>query len=354
MADLSSPAHGRPAASAGAPTTAERRTQAATAKAAQATLRDDLARLAVERLGRATSCADSGYIAGRREWLVSEDPDLDGLRTHQRFREFEAMYFPSDRPTPPRPRHVRQLESARYIRELLADTADRWEKEWHRRGRQLEPRPDVHTMLDWWRTELQAWELVRQVAVDYRHWPVRLQLIEAMREWAAQYDFAPLHVSFRRYEERPLCGPRGTLLRADANEPTERAERLLIAVHQCLPDPGARRRARVLLRTLEQWQSTLLQLDIDGRSPDKLLLAKLCDGHAGLWQLLQRWLIEDAPLRQQECRRAFVQQITRYDETIATRAGAAAMNGRMRPPARPRARRRASNAGGAAAVGGQP
>ena len=45
-------------------------------------------------LPRAAACSDSGYLAGRRAWLLSEDPDLDGLRGHPRFKWFEAMYFP--------------------------------------------------------------------------------------------------------------------------------------------------------------------------------------------------------------------------------------------------------------------
>ena len=291
-------------------------------------LTNELADMAVERLARATSCADSGYIAGRREWLISEDPDLDGLREHQRFREFEAMYFPSERATPPRPRSVRELESARYIRDLLAATATRWEREWHRRGRDL-GWPDIHVMLDWWRTELRAWELVRQVAVDQRHWPARLGLITAMHEWALAYGFAPLAVAFHRYEDEPLCGPDGRLTCGDADEPAKRAEQRLLDVHECLSDVGSQERARQLLGSLEQWQSTLRQLDTEGKDPDRVLLALMCDRHAALWQLLQQWLREDDPDHQLACRTAFEDLVSIHDQTIAERAGVlAATNGR--------------------------
>ena len=291
-------------------------------------LRAELADLAVARLARATSCADSGYIAGRREWLVSEDPDLDGLRATQRFREFEAMYFPSEGPTPPRPRGVRQIESARYIRDLLAGTASRWELEWHRRGRALDASTDVHVMLDWWRTELRAWELVRQVAFDARHWPARVELVGEMRAWATRYGFAPLDVSFRRYEDDPLCHPNGGP--RDGQDVADVAERRLGAIHRSLPDRHSRSRERVLLRTLERWQSTLRQLDIEGRSPDRMLLAALCDRHAALWQLLKEWLGEETAGGQEACRAAFVAQITLHDETIASRAEALVANGRSR------------------------
>jgi hypothetical protein len=313
--------------------------------------RGEFAARAVQRLARATACADSGYVAGRREWLVSEDPDLDGLRQHECFRVFEAMYFPTDRPTSPRPRHVRQLESARYVRDLLAETAKRWEEEWHRRGRALEKHPDVHTMIDWWKTELRAWRLVRQVAADYRHWPVRLELIEAMRDWASVYEFAPLEVSFHRYEEQPLRARTGALPASVGRHPTRGFERRMRAVHRCLPDRATRTQVRTLLRTLEQWQSTLRQLDIEGRAPDKLVLAKLCDGHAGLWQLLQQWLAEDASVSQQACQLAFVAQITRHDEAIATRAAALAANGRPPQRAGKRPQRGAAPAGSRRKVG---
>ncbi len=56
--------------------------------------RDELAAKAVERLELATACAASSFIASRREWVTSEDPDLNGLRTHPRFKSFQAKCFP--------------------------------------------------------------------------------------------------------------------------------------------------------------------------------------------------------------------------------------------------------------------
>ena len=308
------------------------------ARAADDEIRTELAGLAIARLAQATSCADSGYIAGRREWLVSEDPDLDGLRDHPRFREFEAMYFPSEGPTPPRPRHVRQIESARYVRDLLALTARSWELEWHRRGRDLEQRTDVHVLLDWWRTELRAWELVRLVAVDHRHWPARVELIGEMRSWARRYEFAPLEVRFHRYEDEPLCDANGVVLCADAQDVADLADQRLAGMHASLPERGAETDEQVLLRTLERWQSTLRQLDMEGRAPDRMLLAMLCDRQAALWQLLKEWLAEETPDGQDVCKAAFVAQVARHDETIAERAEGLVSNGRPRRSGGKRAR----------------
>jgi hypothetical protein len=68
--------------------------------------RTELAKEAVRHLEQAMGRADSAYLAGRRNWLISEDPDLDGLRSYVSFKHFEAMYFPSPRATPQRPRDL--------------------------------------------------------------------------------------------------------------------------------------------------------------------------------------------------------------------------------------------------------
>ena len=57
-----------------------------------------LAERAVDRLEQATARADSDYIASRRDWVLSEDPDLKGLRGWHKFQEFQLLYLPSDRP----------------------------------------------------------------------------------------------------------------------------------------------------------------------------------------------------------------------------------------------------------------
>jgi hypothetical protein len=101
-------------------------------------------------------------------------------------------------------------------------------------------------------------------------------------------------------------------------------------MHRSLPGRHSRTRARALLRTLERWQSTLRQLDIDGRAPDRMLLAALCDSHAALWQLLKEWLSTETAAGQEACRTAFVAQVVRHDETITARADALIGNGATR------------------------
>lgn len=57
-------------------------------------VRDGFAAKAVERLELATACAASSFIASRRDWVTSEDPDLNGLRSHRFYKAFEAKCFP--------------------------------------------------------------------------------------------------------------------------------------------------------------------------------------------------------------------------------------------------------------------
>jgi hypothetical protein len=285
---------------------------------------------AIDRLSRATTCANSGFVAGRRDWLISEDQDLDGLRAHQRFKEFEAMYFPSDAPTPLRPRHVLELESARYVRDLLVATSQRWEQTWHERGRRSDRQPDVHELIDWWKAELRAWALIRRVCRNHRHWRARLELINEMREASRRYGFDPLAVAFRSY--RTEAGG-GNI--ADAREAAEEAETRLGLVVDALPDRGSQQSAHELLANLEAWQSELQNFDVNGHVPRGLRLAELCDGHAALWQRLGEWVSTDALEAENTRQEAFVTQIACFQRALKLRMRAHT-NGGQRARRQPR------------------
>ncbi len=159
--------------------------------------------LAVSRLVQATGRADSAFIASRRDWVLSEDPDLNGLRATHAFEQFEVMHLPSDRLTPRRPRKVQRLESFRYVRALLAATAQRWQATWRARAEQSGH--DIRALREWFADEQRAWEGVRDVAVHYRHSGSRFALIRATRECADRYGFEPLDVGFPRFDKDPFA-----------------------------------------------------------------------------------------------------------------------------------------------------
>jgi hypothetical protein len=167
--------------------------------------RKDFAKRSIRRLELALTSTDSNFIAGRRDWLISEDPDLDALRDTSLFKDFETMYLPAAQRTAARPEDVQKLEMSRYVRLLLQETARRWEDVWHGRAAQAAGGTlDTPTWTALLADESQAWASVERVARDYRHWLVRLDLIRRMAGWAAQYGFQPFEVRVPHYAEQAL------------------------------------------------------------------------------------------------------------------------------------------------------
>ena len=252
--------------------------------------RDGMARAAVARLQVAAACSDGAYVATRRDWLVGEDPDLNGLRTHPAFKRFEAMYFPSARPAPLRPINVQRLESARHIQALLSRTGERWQAVWHHRGATLDRHPDIGMVLQWWEDEYEAWSCVRAVAVHYRHWETRLELVRRMEAWAARYGMEPLVVPSPRYEDQPLP----PLAAGSCDTTIAAGDARLDALARALPETPPRTGAHAMLHDIKGWQARLQEIGLIGDEPARYFLAELCDCHAGLWQLLQTWIGEGA------------------------------------------------------------
>jgi hypothetical protein len=252
--------------------------------------RAGLARAAVLRLEQANACADSAYIASRRDWLVSEDPDLRGLRARTEFAEFEVMQLPSSSITPRRPVAVQKLESSRYVRALLLAASCQWQATWRARR---EERPDVGTVLEWVADELRAWDAVRTVARHYRHSGSRLALIASLQEGALRYGHAAPPVGFPRYELDPLEGAtarqRCDKEAADELEAAnERLARLREIVHGRSHDRTAR-----LAQDLERWRARLRNHQAEARPVDADQVARICELHAAVWQQLGEWIEAD-------------------------------------------------------------
>lgn len=251
--------------------------------------RTELAEAAVKHLEQAMGRVDSAYVAGRRNWLISEDPDLDGLRSHLSFKHFEAMYFPSPRATPQRPRDLHQWELSRYTHDLLTATAWRWEECWHARGRRLDSHPDLHEMLEWWADEASAWERVQEVARHHRHWRARYELVADMQGWCAKYGLEALAVSYPRYIDDAAEDSDAAERSVDARD--RRLTRLNALIARVEPE---KQQACSLLADIRRWQSELRQFDFGGQRARRWQVARLCDAHAALWGSLHEWL-EAAP-----------------------------------------------------------
>jgi hypothetical protein len=262
---------------------------------------------AIEHLRLAVSCTSSGYVAERRPWLVSEDPDLDGLRRCPEFRQFEALYFPSATRIPHRPRKVHAWEMSCYVHLLLTETARGWHHLWHRRRDALCRRTDDDAIPGWFADEVKAWELVHRLAKHHRHWRVRYELIEEVRRWQLRYEFPPIEVGvvpFVAYVRTHDSEQLGDAKQGDPkqgeqtmqNEVRRNCNRL-DRLHTCLGvssgSGSARQPQHTFLAYARQWQSNLRDREALHRPLHDSRLATLCDMHAALWQRLYEWLEED-------------------------------------------------------------
>jgi hypothetical protein len=241
---------------------------------------DEYANRAVERLERATACADSAYIASRRDWVVSEDPDLGALRARQEFKEFELLYLPADGFTPGRPQNVLQIESSRYVRDLLAAVAARWQATWRERRADAVAEIDGALVRCWFEEERQIWTRVNDVAVNFRHPKTRASLIEAQRACGHAVE-----VGFPQYEREPLCRACGDkALDEAAGDVVEAANRRLKLLTDALAP---------MLKDLDGWACDLQDRSAAARPMSPHVLRQRCARHIALWQRLGEWLAAD-------------------------------------------------------------
>jgi hypothetical protein len=249
--------------------------------------------LAVRRLESAVEKADNAYLASRRDWLVSEDPDLRGLRNRARFKRFEAAYLPSPARAPRRPISVHKWEVSRYTLALLQATAQRWEDEWERRRTQLNGKSDVRTMLHWLRAEVRAWRLMREVAINHRDWETRHKLLDQMHQWTAEHNLEPMRVAFSRFSADDEAQLRGKeregkgrdLERATIAAIKDKDLRLkgLASLLDEVDDHGARDSFRVD-DELKAIRKDLGRLEAGGQELGAADVAKLCGAEANLWR----------------------------------------------------------------------
>ena len=238
----------------------------------------ELADRAVDRLEKATARADSDYIASRRDWVLSEDPDLKGLRGQHAFQVFQILYLPSDAPLTSRPKDVQQLESSRYVRDLVLAVAGQWWDTWRARTEPIFPRPDTATVREWFDAEIVAWERLRDVALHFRHARTRLALIDGLRADAVLYGFARPAVPCPRYADEALGEGDACEDAADAEikRANLRLSTLADVIEQVLAELTGR---RAELRTREA----------DGEAIATSELRRRCVHQAALWHSLAYW-----------------------------------------------------------------
>ncbi len=285
-----------------------------------------LAEQAVWYLARAVCSTTSQYVGQRRDWVLSEDPDLKGLRHRREFRHFEVINFPSAAGPPWRPTDLRRAEQSRYGNELLSQTARRWEAVWHARRDKLLRSMDTHVTLDWFADEEKAWALIKAATRAYRHWPVRYDLIEQMRRCGVRYEFEPLAVPVPCFTPSQAMIDAGihqhmvddmSKLDGMIEDEIARNGSRLVDIDLSVPAIDGRLRP---CPPVQQLQIELRDRDFWHRQTPRLYLACVCDVHAAMWQRLGEWL-GAAPDDEPAAKAAFMRAIKEEQRLKSTASG---------------------------------
>jgi tetratricopeptide (TPR) repeat protein len=247
---------------------------------------DPLVAAAVRRLERAISCADSGFVATRRDWLLSDDPDLDGLRTKDDFKHFEAIYFPAATGTCKRPPEQHTWEMSRYTLDLLFATSGGFAKTWRNRKTVLEAKIEVRSLADWCELEMRAWSLMRDVTRNHRHWQTRVRLIHFGRGLSTDGHFVAPTVAFPRFaeDEAPRPAEIGDWVKAN----DERLAELSRMVEKGQEKAGE----TPLIEDLALTRVALGELDGTGTTLRRATVAELCEAHATVWESFGKCVTE--------------------------------------------------------------
>jgi len=145
-----------------------------------------LAQRAVQQLQLAAAFADSAFLASRRNWLISEDPDLQGLRDEPEFATFVSTYFPM--PATAEHRWIATTDlAALYTYELLRSMAPIPAAGWDRRAKTPATERDGRTLAHWWRSESTLWQAVSSVAANPADWRSHLSLLDTLGAWSSEF-----------------------------------------------------------------------------------------------------------------------------------------------------------------------
>ncbi|MCZ2826048.1 MULTISPECIES: hypothetical protein [unclassified Modestobacter] len=163
-----------------------------------------IASLAVHYLELAMHQTQSGWLANRWEWVTTGDPDLAGLRPEDAFVRFETDYLPTYGPALRRPTEVLRLQLAHHnIRTVIAYASLRAEF-WRLKAAESPFSGDsqIDGLIF---QERRAWELLCRTAAEVRHWPARLELINAAAELAVETGSQFRSPAFPAFQDDPIA-----------------------------------------------------------------------------------------------------------------------------------------------------
>jgi hypothetical protein len=269
----------------------------------------ELAEAAVKELVRAADAGGSSTLATRWDRILSDEPDLDGLRPEPAFRRFETERLPSSRPAPVRPSSIVRLKASRHSVRLAWLCAERLEAAWHGRAEE-QGATDIHRALVWWRDELEAWRLARDLALHHRQWQTRLDLINEMQAFSERNGMPPFRVVHPRYAQQPITGDRESVERAARHETHFSDLRMSILADALAPlDSGPLPGAGV-------WEEHLVALDDAGERLPADTRKRLADNRAAAWGAV-RQAFSEAPIADAEARKRFETVFTNAVNSLA-------------------------------------
>ena len=136
-----------------------------------------LVETAVEHLERYAQKAGSPRVASQEGWIGAEDPDLAGLTEREEFRRW-ARHHLSHRL--PKRRPVRSVDVAYHLRYVLGRGAHAMAEEWRRHAH--DSGASAEDVERWWRDEEHMWKVALDACLEFRSWPARLLVVEAVNE----------------------------------------------------------------------------------------------------------------------------------------------------------------------------
>ncbi|MGY3519518.1 hypothetical protein ACVMYR_24760 [Micromonospora sp. PTRAS2] len=242
-------------------------------------------RKAVAHLRAALATQETPIAGHLRDWLLSDDRDLDPLRRRPEFAHFEREMFPRPEVVPPRSTDILKVCSRAYARDLISQAADLLEQQWHRNA---EHGGDVHDLRRWLERDVELWRVLRRIAADRAwYWKDRALFICLVTTTVDQpvvlaAGFPPPFPSFSEVE---LPGDGG--LAGLREWQAECAERLA-SLHQCIEDivlrVGAEPQAGVATEEAALTWAGAELLDHRGGQLAPGELPAVCEARAGQWQ----------------------------------------------------------------------
>jgi hypothetical protein len=251
---------------------------------------------AVRELAIAARVAGSAHLAAKWDWILSEDPDLAGLRSRKEFRRFEAEFLLATRPAPLRPRQIVRLKASRYSAVLSRLCASRVEAVWRERARREGP-VDIHEVMAWMYDERASLELARELVHHHRHWQTRLKVIFEMQRFLARNGGGSFKVSHPRYSDQPLEGTAVEVNRA-AGQEIHFGDMRLNALAEVIRPPGSGP-----VPGLAEWVEYVEALDAAGVPLDPGVLRCLTENRVAAWGALRQVFSERVPLERRSAER---------------------------------------------------